>query len=92
MKRLNKTGCTILILYFWFGCSRGIDFSSEFLYVQDGHGIQQEQHQIGKPNLDHEPVDNIPANKEVDSKIHGGDSNHDNRIENQGPVNLQVSF
>ena len=43
MNRLNKTESAIFISLFWFGCSRGIDFSPEFLKLNKQENEQKKE-------------------------------------------------
>lgn len=66
-------------------------------FRQDSRGAQrhqqvaQEAHQVAKPNFEDKDDYNAGHHGNLDDPDTGAaDGNHDNRIENQGPVNLQV--
>ena len=59
---------------------------------KDIHADGQEQ--IGRPNFDiNQPLDSIKSKEDQhEGAADGALGHHDGRIENQGPVNLQVRF
>ena len=67
-------------------------FKQEAIKDKDLHG-GEEQKQIAKPNFNPQiphPDDGVVDSDNQEGAADGAGGNHDNRIENQGPVNLQV--